>query len=142
MTPEELDATIAKIIIPQEKPLNTGNSHRRKQWENRKNWRLCTIGQSCKIGFAKSCKFAKQKRDKLLYPKNPLCMKCYCNCLSSIWWSGGVYNHDCTWYKKRYDTKYHWDIQRKSEHKLRHYKGDIINGSHYKKLFIHFLDRW
>lgn len=30
MTQEELDAAIAELIIPQEKPQSTGNSHKRK----------------------------------------------------------------------------------------------------------------
>ena len=39
MTQEELNKMIDEIIIPQEKPKSTGNSHKRKQWENRKYWR-------------------------------------------------------------------------------------------------------
>ena len=35
VTIEELEATIAELIIPQEKAKSTGNSHKRKQWENR-----------------------------------------------------------------------------------------------------------
>ena len=54
MTLEELDVAIAEIIIPQEKPKNTGNSHRRKQWENEKYWHLCTKWKSCKVGKAKN----------------------------------------------------------------------------------------
>ena len=37
MTQKELDATITYLIIVQEKPKSTGNSYRRKQWENRRN---------------------------------------------------------------------------------------------------------
>lgn len=64
MTKEELDMVIAEIIIPAEKPKSTGNSHKRKQWENRRNWRLCTIGESCKFGSLKDydelCNFYEQ----------------------------------------------------------------------------------
>ena len=50
MTQDELDAVIAELIIVQKKTKGTGNSHKRKQWENRRNWRCCTIRQTCKLG--------------------------------------------------------------------------------------------
>lgn len=53
MTQDELDVAIDKVIIVQNKPKSTGNSHKRKQWENRLNWRRCTIRQTCKLGSLK-----------------------------------------------------------------------------------------
>lgn len=80
MTTEELDLAVAEIIIPQEKPKSTGNSHKRKQWENRRNWRICTIGKSCKLGYLKICPIAKQKSSKLNMDKSSVCWHCVCWC--------------------------------------------------------------
>ena len=76
MTQEELNKMIDEIIIPQEKTKSTGNSHKRKQWENRKYWRLCTIGKSCKIGKIKTCEAAKIKKYNTGKIVNPLCVDC------------------------------------------------------------------
>lgn len=77
MTQEELDATIAELIIAQEKPKSTGNSHRRKQWENRCNWHLCTMGKTCKLGYVKVCPIAKQKSSSG-YMRSSVCWECVC----------------------------------------------------------------
>ena len=53
MTQEELNKAISEIVIPTEKPKSTGNSHRRKQWENRRYWWQCTVGKTCKLGSLK-----------------------------------------------------------------------------------------
>ena len=65
MTDEELNAAIAEIIIPQEKPKSTGNSHRRKQWENEKYWYLCTKRKSCKLGKVKICELVGRGYNKI-----------------------------------------------------------------------------
>ena len=75
MTLEEMNFAIAEKIIPQEKPKSTGNSHRRKQWENKKNWHLCTKWKSCKVGKAKKCELV-GKIDRKIYYKS--CEDCFC----------------------------------------------------------------
>lgn len=127
MTQQELDAAIAEIIIPQKKSRSTQNSHRRKQWENRRNWRLCTIGESCKIGVIKSCK---EPYDFF----SPRCEDCY-----GKWWlssngRGGVCTDDC---KSRY-KKFSWNSKSLRDFNnrcVRRYKGDIGDYCYYKKMF-------
>ena len=53
MTQENLDGLITELIVLEEKPKSTGNSHKRKRWEKQKYWHLCTIGKSCKLGSLK-----------------------------------------------------------------------------------------
>ena len=135
MTQEELDATIAELIIVQEKPKSTGNSHRRKQWENRRNWRLCTLGKSCKMAYVKICPIAKIKNFV-----SSLCWDCICE-LSSPWgiFMGWV-SYDC--YGQRY-RKFSYNctgFRRKLNRLIRRRtkrtdKDDIGNYSYYKKMF-------
>lgn len=132
MTQEEFDATIAKLIIPQEKPRSTGNSHRRKQWEQRRNWRLCTVGESCKLGVIKSC-----KEDYW----SPCCEKCYGRWGLSSHGRGGVYTRDCKGrYRKfsssNFDSKTRKVIKRLECRTPRRFKGEISNGSEYKRLHM------
>ena len=138
MTVEELDAAIAEIIIPQEKPKSTGNSHKRKQWENRRNWRLCTIGKSCKLGYIKICPIAKIKAPKFRFSKSPRCDDCICNYkLESPW---GIYmgwvSYDCD--RRRY-RKFSYnctEFRRELNRRLRRtFKGEIGNYSYYRKIF-------
>ena len=140
MTTEELDELIKAIIIPQEKPKSTGNSHNRKQWENRRNWRLCTIGKSCKMAYVKVCPLAKIKTPHFRRFKSPLCGDCICN-LSSPWgmFMGWVsYDCDRMQYKKfSYNCtgfrRYLNRLIRRRTNNIENY--DIGNYSFYKKIF-------
>ena len=140
MTQEELDATIAELIVPQEKPKSTGNSHKRKQWENRRNWRLCTIGKSCKMAYVKICPMAKIKSPNFRRFKSPLCGDCICN-LSSPW---GIYmgwvSYDCD--RSRYRkfsyncTGFRRELNRLIRRRTKRTdKDDIGNYSYYRKIF-------
>ena len=135
MTQEELDATIAELIIMQEKPKSTGNSHKRKQWENRRNWRLCTVGKSCKMAYVKICPIAKIKDFD-----SPLCWDCICE-LSSPW---GIYmgwvSYDCEEQRYRKFSYNCTGFRRKLNRFIRRRtkrtdKDDIWNYSYYKKMF-------
>ena len=134
MTNEELNLQIEKIILPQEKPKSTGNSHRRKQWENRRNWRLCTIGKSCKVAYVKVYPLAKIKAPNFRRFKSSLCIDCICD-LSSPWGFCGV-SYDCD--KLRYiKFSYNCTGFRRALNRLirRTCKGEIGNYSYYKKIF-------
>ena len=129
LTQKELDELIAELIIPEEKPKSTSNSHKRKQWENQKYWRLCTIGETCKLGSPKDyeelCKF---------YDKFPHWISC-----SADWCCGLSYlnydedKHHFTWYS--YHSKYH---RKTAARHVRRYKGDIANGGMYRKIYDYF----
>ena len=125
MTAEELDAAIAEIIILQEKPKSTQNSHRRKQWENKKYWRFCTVGDSCKLGRFKD-KFKNFTEDDLEWYER-LSSKCF----RLVWI---VYDFNRCYYKKySYNKKkFRIDLNRRIR---RTYKGEIGNYSYYKKIF-------
>ena len=135
MTPEELNVMIKELIIPQEKPKSTGNSHRRKQWENRRNWRLCTIGKSCKVAYVKVCPLAKIKAPSFRRFKSSLCIDCIFD-LSSTWGGFCGVSYDCD--KLRY-IKFSYNctgFRRELNRRLRRTcKGDIGNYSYYKKIF-------
>ena len=138
MTTEKLDALIKEIIIPQEKPPSTGNSHKRKQWENRRNWRLCTIGKSCKMAYVKICPLAKIKTPHFRRFKSPLCVDCICD-LSSRGMFGFIdYDCDRMQYKKfSYNCtgfrRYLNRLIRRRTNNIEKY--DIGNYSFYKKNF-------
>lgn len=137
MTSEKLDAAIAEIIIPQEKSKSKGNSHKRKQWENRQNWRHCTIGKSCKLGYIKICPIAKMKAPKFRFSKSPLCDDCICNYGLASSWSfmvGVSYDCDSRRYKKySYNcTGFRRELNRRFRRTV---KGEIGNYSYYRKIF-------
>lgn len=120
MTLEELDAAIAEIIIPQEEPKNTGNSHRRKQWENKKYWHLCTKWKSCKVGKAKNCELVGKRY-------NSLCKDCFCF-QETLGFAGmaGV-NFDCfTGRFRKYSYK-HTDYRRCVNRWVRRYESNVEN---------------
>ena len=119
MTPEELNVMIKELIIPQEKPKSTGNSHRRKQWENRRNWRLCTIGKSCKVAYVKVCPLAKIKAPNFRRFKSSLGVSYDCDKLRYI-----KFSYNCTGFRRSLNRL----IRRTC-------KGDIGNYSYYKKIF-------
>lgn len=129
MTQDELDAVIAKVIITQYKPKSTGNSHKRKQWENQRYWRLCTIGETCKLGspkdYEKLCNF---------YDKFPRCLgwltfpQSLETSLSSLTYDEE--KHQFTWHS--YHSKYH---RKTAARHVRKYKGEIANGGMYKKIY-------
>ena len=130
MTQEELDDLIAELIVVQDKPRSTGNSHERKQWENQSYWRLCTVGESCKIGVIKSC------RENYW---SPCCKQCYGRWGLASYGKGGVYTRYCKGrYRKfsssNFDNKTLKAIKRVERRTPRRFKGDISNGSEYKRL--------
>ena len=129
MTQEELNMVIAEIIIPAEKPKSTGNSHKRKQWENLRNWRLCTIGESCKLGSLKDyeelCKFYDQ-------------FKHWIGWIGWICSPGGIfagvyYDTDRHYFKHHsYNKKW---LRNFAERRVRKYKGEISKGGMYRRFF-------
>ena len=130
MTQEELDDLIAELIVAQDKPRSTGNSHYRKQWENQRYWRLCTVGESCKIGVIKSC------RENYW---SSCCKQCYGRWGLASYGKGGVYTRYCKGrYRKfsssNFDNKTLKAIKRVECRTPRRFKGDISNGSEYKRL--------
>lgn len=130
MTREELDAVIVKLIVAQYKPRSTGNSHHRKRWENQRYWRLCTVGESCKIGVIKSC------RENYW---SPCCEKCYGRRGLTSYGKGRVYTRNCkSRYRKfstsNFDCKTLKVVKRVECRTPRRFKGDISNGSEYKRL--------
>ena len=130
MTQEELDDLIAELIVVQDKPRSTGNSHERKQWENQRYWRLCTVGESCKIGVIKSC------RENYW---SPCCKQCYGRWGLASYGKGGVYTRYCKGrYRKfsssNFDNKTLKAIKRVECRTPRRFKGDISNGAEYKRL--------
>lgn len=132
MTSKELDTAIAEIIIPQEKPKSTGNSHRRKQWENKKYWHLCTKWKSCKFGKAKKCKLVGKEKNLARF-----CIICKdCFCFQHIGFGGmaGV-NFDCytgRFEKYSYNSK---ELRDYSNRKVRRYKKELADGGMYRKIF-------
>lgn len=129
MTQDELDAAIAEVIIIQDKPKSTGNSHKRKQWENRRYWRLCTIGETCKFGspkdYEKLCNF---------YDKFPHWISCSASwCCGLSYLNYGEDKHHFTWYS--YHSKYH---RKTAARHIRKYKGEISNGGMYRKIYDYY----
>ena len=132
MTIEELEATIAELIIQQEKPKSTGNSHKRKQWENRRNWRRCTVSQTCKLGGLKDY--------EELY-------KFYDNFPQYLSWVMYLQSEDRRLSYITYDVKkhqfkwvsYHYKYHRKmAAQYVRRYKGEIADGSMYRKIYDYY----
>lgn len=129
MTQDELDAAIAEVIIIQDKPKSTGNSHKRKQWENRRNWRRCTIRQTCKLGSLKDYEELYKFYDRfsqftvwLTFPQS------LDTGLSSL-----TYNekkHKFTWHS--YHSKYH---RKTAARHVRKYRDEIADGSMYRKIY-------
>ena len=130
MTQKELDEVIAELIIPQKKAKSTGNSHKRKQWENQRNWRRCTVGQTCKIGglndYGELYKFYDRFPEFtgwLTFPES----------LDTGGLSHMTYDedkHHFTWHS--YHSKYH---RKTAARHVRKYKGEIANGSMYRKIY-------
>lgn len=133
MTLEELNATIAEIIIPQEKPKSTGNSHRRKQWENKKYWHLCTKQKSCKLGKVKNCELVGKIDKKIVHP---LCDDCFCflnGARFSMGLAGIFFDCDSGRFKKySCNSKI---LRKYSNRAVQRYKDEIGNFSYYKKIF-------
>ena len=142
MTQEELDATIADLIIVQEKPKSTGNSHKRKQWENRRYWHLCTMGKTCKLGYVKICLIAKQKSSSG-YMRSSVCWECVCcwHGFSSPWGiMGGVgYSCDSGTHYKKFSNKcpeFRRELNRLIRRRTKRTdKDDIGNYGYYRKIF-------
>lgn len=130
MTQDELDAVIAEVIITQDKPKSTGNSHKRKQWENRRNWRRCTIRQTCKLGSLKDYEELYKFYDRfpqftgwLTFPQS----------LDTGGLSSLTYDeekHQFTWHS--YHSKYH---RKTAARHVRKYKDEIADGSMYRKIY-------
>lgn len=134
MTLEELNAAMAEIIIPQEKPKSTGNSHRRKQWENKKYWHLCTKWKSCKLGKVKHCELVGKEKNTGRY--NRLCEDCFCFLHEprfSIGLAGVFFDCDSDRFRRySYNSKI---LRNYSNRAVRRYKDEIAEGSMYRKIF-------
>ena len=134
MTREEIDALISEIIILQEKPKSTGNSHRRKQWENRRNWRRCTINQTCKLGsledYEELYKFYDSRPYYLGYVPY-LYLQSSDRFLSYITYE--VEKHQFKWVS--YHSKYHRNTAARH---VRKYEDEISNGGMYRKIYDYY----
>ena len=140
LTEEELTAEIEKIIIFQEKPKSTGNSHRRKQWENKKYWHLCTKQKSCKLGKVKICELVGNIDRKIIHPRCDDC-SCYWQNPRRFERLAGI-QFDCNtgrFEKYSYHNKFSRHFAKKH---VRRYKEDIGNFSFYKKIFDYEWDCW
>lgn len=141
MTSEELYTAIAEIIIPQEKLKSTSNSHRRKQWENKKYWHLCTKWKSCKFGKVKHCELVGSEKNTGRY--NRLCEDCFCFLNEprfSMRIAGIFFDCDSSRFKK---YSYHSKILRNcSNRAVRRYKKEIGNFSYYRKIFDYEWSCW
>lgn len=140
MTEDELTAEIEKIMIVQEKPRSTQNSHRRKQWENQKYWRLCTKQKSCKLGKVKICELVGKIDRKTYYRR---CENCCC-----FWRNPRRFERlagirfDCEngrFKKYSYHNKFSRFFAQKA---VRRYKDDIGNFSFYRKIFDYEWECW
>lgn len=132
MTNEALDLLIKEIVIPQEKPKSIGNSHKRKQWENRQNWRRCTIRQTCKLGSLKEYEKLYQFYDRFnqwLGWVNYL--QSEDRKLSYITYE--VNKHQFKWVS--YNSRYH---RKTAARCVRRYKDEIANGGMYRKIYDYF----
>lgn len=130
MTQEELDAAIAEVIITQDKPKSTGNSYKRKQWENRRNWRRCTIRQTCKLGSLKDYEELYK-----FYDRFPQCIGWRLTFPQSLDTGLSSLNYDeekhqFTWHS--YHSKYH---RKTAARHVRKYKDEIADGSMYRKIY-------
>ena len=132
MTQEKFDSLIEEILIAQDKPKSTGNSHRRKQWENRRNWRRCTISQTCKLGAMKDYEQLYKFYDRfsqylhwVMYLESPD------RRLSYITYK--VEKHQFKWVS--YHSKYH---RKMASRMTRRYKGEIADGGMYRKIYDYY----
>ncbi|MBQ6006344.1 MAG: hypothetical protein IJT57_05060 [Selenomonadaceae bacterium] len=131
MTLDELDATIAEVIIPQLRPRSTQNSFRRKQWENQRIWRLCTAGKSCKLGAYKQIFNDGKNHEDLEY----FSLESYYRGIAGMFrskWSSRVREYS---YNKKF-------IRRYANRHVRHYSGEIGNHSFYRKIFDYEWECW
>ena len=137
MTQEELDAAIRKIILPQSKPRSTQNSHRRKQWENRRYWHLCTMSKSCKLGYVKICPIARQKPFGRNILKSSICLDCCCYGEIRTPWgcmAGISCSCDTISYYRRFSNKCQ-RLKYFNNRWVRRHRGEIGNYGYYKKMF-------
>lgn len=134
MTLKELDVAIAEIIIPQVKPKNTGNSHRRKQWENEKYWHLCTKWKSCKVSKVKNCELVGKGY-------NSLCRDCFCFLNGARFGMGlaGIF-FDCDSGRFKTYSCNSKILRNYGNRAVRRYKDDIGNFSYYKKIFDYYYN--
>jgi len=142
MTLEEMNFAIAEKIIPQEKPKSTGNSHRRKQRENKKNWHWCTKWKSCKVGKAKKCELV-GKIDRKIYYKS--CEDCFC-----FWENPRFYNRlagvsfDCLTgrfekYSYNSTSRRRW-VNRWVRRYVNNVENELGNYGYYRKIFEYAWD--
>ena len=124
MTAEELDEAIAQVVTVQLKPHRKQNSCSRKAWENRRIWRLCTVGKSCKLGAYKSL-FNDGKRHEDL---RRVRFHSYYRGLAGIFRSCRAARVVEYSYNKKFIR--HWANKR-----VRHYGGEVGNHSFYRKIF-------
>lgn len=132
MTQDELDAAIVEVIIIQYKPKSTGNSHKRKQWENRRSWRRCTIRQTCKLGSLKDYEELYKFYDR--FPQY-LGLVTYLQSLDRrlSYITYDVEKRQFKW------VSYHYKYHRKmAAQYVRRYEGEIANGGMYRKIYDYY----
>lgn len=132
MTQAELDAAIVEVIIIQYKPKSTGNSHKRKQWENRRSWRRCTIRQTCKLGSLKDYEELYKFYDR--FPQY-LGLVTYLQSLDRrlSYITYDVEKRQFKWVSYYY--KYH---RKMAAQYVRRYEGEIANGGMYRKIYDYY----
>lgn len=128
MTQEELDSKIAELIVLEENPPSTGNSHKRKQWEKQKYWRLCTIGESCKFGSLKDYDEVYNFYDKFNH-----WIRRFMTLGTSGRLAGFYYSVESHHFKKWSHNK-KW-LRKYAQHQVRRYSGEIANGNMYRKIY-------
>ena len=128
MTPEDFETAIKEIITPQEKPRSTGNSHKRKQWEKQRYWRLCTIGKSCKFGSLKDYEELYKFYDSLNHWVRKF------HWLSSYGRMAGFYYIVEGHYFNSWSCNKKW-LRNYAGRKVRRYSGEIADGGMYRKIY-------
>ncbi len=124
MTPDELNEAIAQVVTVQLKPRRKQNSYSRKDWENRRIWRLCTVGKSCKLGAYKSL-FNDGKRHENL--RHVRFHSCYRGLAGMFYFSRAARVVEYS-YNKKFTRQ--WANKR-----VRHFGGEVGNHGFYRKIF-------
>ena len=131
MTPKELDAALAKIFITQTKPRSSQNSHRRKDWENRRLWKICTASKSCKLGAYKNF-FNDGKRHEEF---EGFRFGSYYRGIAGVFYSARHLRVVEYSYNKKF-------VRRWADRRVRHCAGELGDHSFYRKIFDYEWECW
>lgn len=131
ITPTEFDAMLAEVIIPQLKPHSKQNSHRRKEWENRRIWRLCTVGKSCKLGAYKQIFNDGNLHEDWIHFR----FRSYYRELAGMFY----FSRAARVVEYSYNKKF---VRRWANKRVRLYSGEVGNHSFYRKIFDYKWECW